>query len=109
MNWMIPGELGFYCDGHPAVYCIGPVMGDRHSQYDLWRPNPVADAQAFVGRTLVVIGQGLFDQKPAGFSQPVTVRHIVYREGGHPIAGWTVWVCRGFQGFDPRTLPKRGF
>ncbi len=55
--WTTPGQLRFYCAGHPDAYAIGiPNRSDRHSQYDFWRPNPVADAQEFRGRTFVIVG-----------------------------------------------------
>ena len=50
-SWTLPGELAFYCRGNPVVYSVGLILGDRHSQYDLWRPNPVEDSALFVGRT----------------------------------------------------------
>jgi hypothetical protein len=96
--WNEPGELGFYCAGHPAVYCLGAVLGDRHSQYDFWRPNPVADAGRFAGRTFVFVG----DVPPvlrAAFARVEEPRRVTYTEGGEPVAGWTVTVCRGFRGF----------
>ena len=44
MRWHIPGELAFYGRGRPEAYSLGLALEDRHSQYDLWRPNPTADA-----------------------------------------------------------------
>lgn len=97
MAWTVPGELGFYCDGHPPVYSFGSAVGDRVSQYDLWRPNPVADAQAFAGRTFVYVG----DRLPDGvFDRIEQVRQVTHEEGGVPLASWTVWVGRGYRGFD---------
>ena len=55
-SWNIPGEIGFYCKGQPTVYCLGPFVGERHNQYDWWRPNPVADADEFRGRTFILVG-----------------------------------------------------
>ena len=55
-DWTLPGELGFYCADHPAVYCLGPALGDRFSQYDFWRPSPVWDDDKFAGRTFILIG-----------------------------------------------------
>lgn len=97
MAWTVPGELAFYCDGHPTVYTFAGVVGDRFSQYDLWRPNPVADAQAFAGRTFVYVGT----QLPDGvFDRIEPVRQVTHTEGGVPVAGWTVWVGRGYRGFE---------
>src|SRR5438046_9381117 len=45
-RWTQAGELGFYCDGQPAFHCLGLPLGDRDSQYDLWRPNPIVDARS---------------------------------------------------------------
>src|SRR5262249_47435795 len=55
-NWTLPGMLGVYCGGHPTVYSLGLASGDRHSQYDLWRPNPLVDGEQFLGRTFVIVG-----------------------------------------------------
>ena len=57
--WNMPGALGVYCKGHPETYSFGLAMADRHSQYDLWHPNPVADPEAFHGRSFVFVGDGL--------------------------------------------------
>ncbi|MEO2088877.1 MAG: hypothetical protein ABGY75_05185, partial [Gemmataceae bacterium] len=103
MAWTACGELGFYCDGHPAVYTFGSAIGDRASQYDLWRPNPVADAQAFAGRTFVYVG----DELPGGvFDSLERVERVTHSENGVPLAAWTVWVGRGYRGFD-RPAPNR--
>ncbi len=95
-NWSLPGELGFYCAGHPEVQSIGLALRDRRSQYDFWRPNPIWDA----GRTFVVVGPHP-PEIAAGFEElgpPTVVTHI---ENGKPIAAWGVRVCRGFRGFAP--------
>ena len=104
-NWQTPGALGFYCSGQPQAYSLGLAIGDRHSQYDLWHPNPLADAQEFTGRTFIVVGEGYpalaqaFDE----VSEPVAV---VYVENGQPIAGWSVWVCKGYKGFPPEAFAR---
>lgn len=103
MAWTGAGELGFYCSGHPQVHTFGSVIGDRASQYDLWRPNPLADAQAFAGRTFVYVG----DKVPAGvFERVERVRSVTHHSGGVPLANWTVWVCRGYRGFDQPAPPR---
>jgi hypothetical protein len=105
--WNVPGALGAYCKGHPETYSFGLAMGDRHSQYDIWRPNPVADAQAFRGRTFVFVGDGLpadagvFEQM-----EPPTV--VVHREEGVPVAVWWVWVGHGFRGFPDKPIYGAG-
>jgi hypothetical protein len=96
--WNEPGELGFYCAGQPVVYCLGAALGERHSQYDFWRPNPVADAGQFVGRTFVFVG-AVAPALRTAFAEVSAPRVVTYREGGEPVAEWTVTVCRGFRGF----------
>jgi hypothetical protein len=98
-GWTIPGELGFYCAGRPQVYSLGLAAGDRHSQYDLWRPNPVQDSQEFAGRTFIVVGDVPANVLTA-FAQVEASRLIVYHERGQPVAWWKVTVCRGFRGFE---------
>ncbi|MDB5306002.1 MAG: hypothetical protein JWO38_204 [Gemmataceae bacterium] len=107
MLWTTPGELSFYCRGHPEAYSFGLVLGDRHSQYDLWRPNPAADAQVFRGRSFVYIG----DEIPAAgdaFDRVEPPVKVVHSEDGVPVAVWTVWVGHGFRGFSgPSRRPGR--
>src|SRR5262249_1163047 len=97
-GWTLPGGVGVYCGGHRTVYSLGPILGDRRSQYDVWRPNPVADGESFRGRTFVIVGgaptliAGAFDSLDAP-------RSVTYYDQGRPVAGWTVVVCRGFRGF----------
>jgi hypothetical protein len=104
--WNIPGALGVYCEGHPETYSFGLAMADRHSQYDIWHPNPVADPQAFKGRSFVWVGDGLppdanvFER----VEPPVVVTHC---EEGVPVAVWWVWVGHGFRGFPDQPLYSR--
>ena len=108
LSWNLPGQLGLSCEGHPAVYSFGPAFGDRHSQYDVWHPNPVADAQAFVGRTFVYVGVGappLWD----AFEKIEGPRRVVYREGSDAVAVWDVWVCRGYRGFPANGASVRRY
>lgn len=104
MAWTVPGELAFYCDGHPTVYTFAPAVDDRFSQYDVWRPNPVADAQAFRGRTFVYVGTALPD---GVFERIEPVRRVTHSDGGVPVASWAIWVGRGYRGFDPTDKPPR--
>jgi hypothetical protein len=107
LRWDVPGLLGFYADGHPQAYTLGLALGiDRHSQYDLWHPNPVDDAQAFRGRTFLVVGGG--DLRAAlgpAFETVGPPQEVVYREHGRALARWYVCICRGFKGFDPARRP----
>jgi 4-amino-4-deoxy-L-arabinose transferase-like glycosyltransferase len=98
MRWHVPGELSFYCRGRPEAYSFGPALEDRHSQYDLWRPNPTADAQAFRGRSFVYVGEAI----PAAdrvFDRVEPPIRVVHAEDGVPVSAWTVWVGHGFRGF----------
>ncbi|MBI3410148.1 MAG: hypothetical protein HY040_17535 [Planctomycetes bacterium] len=101
-GWTLPGEIGFYCKGQPAVFSIGLALGDRHSQYDLWRPNPVADPAEYAGRTFIFVGaQG--DAVRSAFDQVEAPREVTHWEFGQPIARWNVTVCRGYKGLPPRS------
>jgi len=97
-SWTLPGELGFYCDGHPVVYSVGFGLGDRQSQYDLWHPNPLANPEQFRGRTVIFIGEPN-NLLPVAFEQVEEPIPVVYRERGQPVASWTITVCRGFKAF----------
>lgn len=103
MVWTIPGELSFYCGGHPEAYSFGLALADRHSQYDMWRPNPVADAQAFRGRPFLYIGDEIPNAADV-FDRVEPPVRVVHTEAGVPVATWTIWVAYGFRGFEaPRT------
>jgi hypothetical protein len=99
-SWAFPGEMRFYGRGNPPVYSIGRALGDRHSQYDLWRPNPIADAEGFLGRTFIVVGYAgpalasLFDEVGPAID-------VTHRDRGIAVARWTVCVCRGYRGVAP--------
>jgi len=111
-GWTLPGELGFYCEGHPTVYSLGLALGDRWSQYDLWRPNPVLDSQNFRSRTFIFVGEELGSEWWIYFDRPIGAeQEIVYCEREHRIAHWYVRVCRGFRGFDdlPVLEAPRGY
>ncbi|MBL8864894.1 MAG: glycosyltransferase family 39 protein [Planctomycetia bacterium] len=105
MTWTVPGELAFYCRGNPTVYSFGTALNDRYSQYDLWRPNPIADAQAFAGRTFVYVGEKLPEGIDA-FDSLAGPFRVEYRENGVVVGGWKLWVARGYRGF-PDPQPKR--
>ena len=96
-TWSMPGELGFYCEGHPQAYTLGLVAYDRHSQYDLW-PNPLRDGAQFVGQTFILVGD-VDGRVLAGFEHTDPPRVITYTEGGKPIATWTITVGRGYKGY----------
>lgn len=107
MTWTVPGELGFYCKNHPNVYSFGPALGERMSQYDLWRPNPLTDAQDFRGRTFVYVGEKLPEGCDA-FDRCDGPYRVEYRENGVTVGGWKLWIGRGYRGFfnHQRLAPK---
>jgi hypothetical protein len=96
--WTIPGELAFYCRGHPQVYYLGPALGDRYSQHDLWRPNPLADPHHFAGRTFIVVSPGC-DLAP-GFEELEPPRVVTHCEDAQPVARWWIQVGHGYRGFE---------
>jgi hypothetical protein len=101
-GWTIPGELTFYCDGHPKAYTLGVSLGDRYSQFDLWHPSPVWDPATFAGKTFILVG----NESPVlteGFAKEITAYPVLYTENGEPIACWKILVCRGFKQL---TIPK---
>jgi hypothetical protein len=105
-RWDVPGEMAFYCRGHPDVYSLGLVLGcDRHSQYDLWRPNPTNDPEFFRGRTFILVGGVPASLRDAGaFEQIEPSCLITHWEGGQAVAHWAVTICRRFRGFH--NLPE---
>ncbi len=98
-DWTYLGELSFYSRREPEVHSIGVAMHCRHSQYDLWRPNPVADPAAFRGRTFLFLGPR--DVAPAlhAFDAIGDTVTVDYQESGVPVASWQITPCRGFRGF----------
>jgi hypothetical protein len=104
-GWTLPGELSFYCEGQPQVYSLGLALGDRHSQYDLWRPNPVWDPDQFAGEVVVFVGE-LTPVLREAFEEVGKPQTVTHEEGGQPVARWTVTVCRGFRGFRHLSLGR---
>jgi hypothetical protein len=96
-HWGLPGEIAFYASGNPVVYCLGSAFGDRHSQYDLWRPNPVDDAEQYKGRTFILVGALDFQVRDV-FERVEKTRKVVHAEDGAPIAFWYVVVGHGYRG-----------
>ncbi len=97
--WTVPGELAFYCQGHPQVYSLGPALGERYSQYDLWRPNPLSHPEHFTGKTFIIVGNGASVPRAFGSLDPVRV--VTYTAKGQPIAQWWIIVGHDFRGFVP--------
>jgi len=100
-RWDVPGEMAFYCRGHPEVYSLGLALGcDRHSQYDLWHPNPLSDSEFFRGRTFILVGGVPASLREAeAFEQIEPSQVVTHRQRGQVVAQWTVTICRGFRGF----------
>ncbi|MFO0964540.1 MAG: glycosyltransferase family 39 protein [Gemmataceae bacterium] len=103
-HWGLPGEIAFYTPGHPVVYCLGSRLGDRHSQYDLWRPNPIDDVERYKGRTFIMVGVAEY-QVLNVFDRVEQGRRIYYNEDGQPIAFWYVTIGHGFRGLPERVGP----
>ncbi len=106
-NWSLPGEIGFYCAGHPPVYSIGMAQEDRHSQYDHWS-GPVSAPAPFLGRTFLIVGI-TGTELPETFQKIDPVQLVTHREGKHPIAKWGITIAHGFKGFPPRKGPPLTF
>jgi hypothetical protein len=106
-SWTMPGELGVYCKGHPQAYTLGPLVGDRHSEYDLW-PGPLSQPEDFRGRTFLLVGDP-FPALSVGFEKIETSREIVHCEDGQPISCWVLTVCRGYKGFPASMWDGRRF
>jgi 4-amino-4-deoxy-L-arabinose transferase-like glycosyltransferase len=98
-SWSLPGEIGFYLTDHPTVYSLGQALGDRRSQYELWRPNPVADGDHFLGRTFIVVGGG--EKLQGAFEKIEPSQSVTHHEEGEPVARWVITVCRGYRGVAP--------
>lgn len=99
-NWFIPGEVAFFLPDRPTVYAVGVTLGDRESQFSLWRPNPVSDPDAFLGQTFILIGMGQTKWDEA-FESVELVRPVEHRDGDFVLNSWNIWVGRGFKGFPP--------
>jgi hypothetical protein len=96
-SWSVPGELGVYCSGHPQAYSIGLMQGDRHSQYDHWT-NPINQPEYFDGRTFLIVGP-IRDSVRNAFDHVEPPRLVTHYQNGRPLAGWLIYVCKGFHRF----------
>ncbi len=105
VGWSMPGVVGFYCEGHPTVYTLGLALGDRRSQYDFWRPNPLADVGDFLGRTFLVVAPGHVELASA--FERIEAHPVTHLEKGQPVAGWCVFVCHGYRGFGHNVDPAK--
>jgi hypothetical protein len=97
--WSVPGEIAFYLADHPPVYSLGLALGDRHSQYDLWHPNPIDDTQAFAcDKTFIVIGSTPLALHE-GFGEVETAGVVQHVESGQTLAAWPITIGRRYHGF----------
>lgn len=105
-DYQAASQIAFYCPGHPITYCFQSVLGDRRSQYDLWRPNPVRDPEAFAGRPVLYVGARkplLFGNERdanGAFVNPQLVRTAEYSIAGNKIQTWTIYVAEAFRSID---------
>lgn len=106
-RWSSTGILGFYCQGHPQAYCLGPILGDRHSQYDFWL-NPFDQPEPFHGKTFIVV-DGVEKVLGPAFESIDSPIEFIHMENGNPIARWNILVCRGFKGFPKERATSRGW
>jgi hypothetical protein len=106
-RWNYASELAFYCKGHPQVYSLGSALWDRHSQFDIWRPNPIADPDDFRGRTFLFIDVGgRPPELEQAFEHVEPTQRFWHKENGQPIAFWDVTVCRGYRGMKSTDQKK---
>ncbi len=118
-DYQTASQIAFYTPGRPTVYCLQAALGDRQSQYDIWRPNPLRDSERFVGRPCVYVGSRktqLFEPDSSGHVALPDAR--LARTVEHAVAGWglravvqvwSIYVCDGFAGlaWDPaRAAPR---
>jgi 4-amino-4-deoxy-L-arabinose transferase-like glycosyltransferase len=105
-SWALPGEVAFYLDDHPEVHNIALAVGGRHSQYDFWRPNPIADPEPFRGRTLICLGP-LPEPAKLAFERVDPPFEVTQAVGDRVLARWQLVVAHGFQGFG--NIRGRGY
>lgn len=106
-DYQVASEVAFYTPGHPQVYCLQSVLGDRQSQYDLWRPNPIFDEAQFKGRPCIYIGAlkplltGEGTNQPAVLPGLTQVRTVEHRVGSNLIQLWAIYTCDDYAGLPP--------
>lgn len=106
MNWILPGEISFYLPDHPQIFALGPAQGDRHSQYDIWRPNPLADPDLFRGKSFILINAQ--ETTLAELFDSVERRdHVHYYEGEHLISSWSLAIGHGYRGPKTQKAAKK--
>lgn len=118
-DYQTASEIAFYAPGQPTVYCLQAALGDRQSQYDLWRPNPLRDPDVFVGRPCIYVGARkpqLFGGEASGHEAlpkarlARTVEHAAEGWGTRAVVQvWSIYVCETFAGLarDRDTAAER--
>jgi hypothetical protein len=103
-DYQTASEIAFYCPGEPAVYCLQAALGGRQNQYDIW-PNPVRDAEQFVGRSCVYVGPMRAELTGKGASSHAVlpglrlVETVEHRVAGHAVHLWPIYVCEQYAGW----------
>jgi 4-amino-4-deoxy-L-arabinose transferase-like glycosyltransferase len=100
----LAAELAFYLPDQPRVYCISLASELRFSQYDLWRPNPLADPERFAGKTFLCVGP-LSQSAQSGFASVQSGPAVVIQRNGYAIAREWIFVGQQFHGFPPSDKP----
>jgi len=103
-SWNLPGIVAFYLPDQPTVYHLGPVAGQRQSQYEIWRPQPTSDPEAFRGRAFLIVGPTppAFE---AAFEKLERLPPLTIGPPGQEVATHFLTLAWGFRGFAPVTNP----
>lgn len=104
-SWSYPGIIAFYLADHPPVCSLAIAAGGRHSQYDLWRPNPIEDAEAFTGATMIYVGN-MTDVIRQAFGNIEGPYRVETKVGPFVVASHHVYVCRRFMDWRDRSFVK---
>lgn len=101
-SWNLPGIVAFYLPDQPTVYHLGPAAGQRRSQYEIWRPQPTTDPEAFRGRAFLIVGPTppAFD---AAFEKLDRLAPLTVGPPGQEVATHFLTLAWGFRGFAPVT------
>jgi 4-amino-4-deoxy-L-arabinose transferase-like glycosyltransferase len=107
-DYQLASEIAFYVPSHPTVYCAQSALGDRKSQYDIWT-NPIRDAQQFIGRPCIYVGQlkrelAGDDRSPGPLPDLKKVLTVEHHVADLRYQLWSVFVCDRFAGFS-KTSP----
>jgi 4-amino-4-deoxy-L-arabinose transferase-like glycosyltransferase len=111
-QYQLASLVAFYTPENPPVYCVQVALGNRRSQYDLWRPNPIADPIEFKSRPVIYVGslepEIAGDRTGAGAALVGLkgAEHVEIRVGGYLVRQWTVFRAEGFAGFSEAALQQ---